>query len=1150
MADKYFALPVTLTLFLGGCSEEEAKSRNPSSDDDSPVSWVSPEWKEIAANLESAPLSVREQGIGLLFKKRDGATLGLDFQNLLKRENIKNYLLAGAGLAVGDIDGNGLPDVFLVSQDGPNKLFKQSSPWVFQDVTTASGIRDLGTWGSGAAFADFENDGDLDLYVCNKGAYDEVYLNQGDGTFRGNTIGTGNASLRAPTMVAFADYDLDGDLDFYQTSTRLLGLKEMFGNKLDLVRDEQGAWQAHPKYGGEFEVIDGIPRELGTEDILFRNEGSSVEQPFRFREVTTRAGIKASRDHGLAAVWWDFDNDDYPDLYVSNDFHTPDRLYRNNRDGTFREVTGEALAYTSWSSMGSDFADVNNDGWFDYLSTDMSATTHFKQKTMMGAMTDTAWFLDNLEPRQYMRNALHVNTQTGQFLETAFYSGLDSTDWTWSGVFGDLNNDGLEDAFFTNGIERNVQDSDMNLRMNAARDQGATNKELTEMFLNSPRFKEQNLAFRNDGKLRFSDQSKGWGLDDLSVSHGAVLCDLDRDGDLDVLVNNMNDPVGVFENRSGESDHAILVSLRGRKNNRFGLGARITAWMPDGTSLTRIITSSRGYMSGCEPVAHLGLGPHESIKKLEIRWPGGGRQTFADLASDFHYRITESTDLSKVSNPVKASPLFTDATSKALPDFRHEENIFNDFNDQPLLPNRLSRHGPALAIADLNGDGRPDYFLGGACGHDARLFLQKADGSFKPGEVVLPLADADYEDIDAVFFDADQDGDQDLFVVSGGASHEAGTARYHDRLYLNDGTGRLQPAPAGSLPPLAISGSCVAPCDFDGDGDTDLFVGGRHVPGQYPTVPESALLVNEGRRFTRAGTPFDRAGMVTDAIWADLDGDQRPDLVLATEWGPLKIFLNKANVFVESTKEAGLENFKGWWTCVEAVDLDGDGDQDLVAGNFGLNTKYYVDDAHPATLFASDFGDQGRMQLVEAKLKDGKLLPVRGRSCSTTAMPHLKKLAPTYTDFALKSLPELYTPQALDSAMRLEANSLASAIFRNSGSGTFTHEPLPVLSQLAPVMSIATGDFNGDGRTDLALGQNFFDPQRETGRMNGGLGVVVMFPDGMARELSASESGFVQRTNLRHLHAADFNLDGRPDLISANNDQAPKLFLSRREKPD
>lgn len=1124
---------------LGGllvsCQKEESAKKS----DDSSEQWRVEEWKEVSEGLESRLLAEQKEAEGSRFTKIEGGEIGVDFANLLKRENIKNYLLSGAGLTVGDVDGNGLPDLFLVSQDGANKLFKQMAPWEFVDATAASGILETNAWGAGAAFVDLDNDGDLDLFLCNKGSLDEVYLNQGGGRFVGNFYGAGDPTHRAPTMVAASDYDRDGDLDLYRTETRMFGLVEMFGSKVQTVKDEYGEWRADPRYNGEFVVVDGLPREMGTRDYLFRNDGPE-NGLVRYTDVTREAGLSLEKEHGLAAVWWDINNDMAPDLYVSNDFHTPDHLYQNDGKGGFVEVAEEALPYTSWSSMGSDFADINNDGWFDYLSTDMSATSHFKQKTMMGAMVDTAWFLDNLEPRQYMRNALQVNTGTGKFLDVAFYAGLDSTDWTWSGIFGDLDNDGLEDAFFTNGIERNVQDSDAAAARIKAKSEGATEEELHEQLLSGPRFKEKNLVFKNQGGFEFSNESESWRLDDETVSHGAVLVDLDRDGDLDLVVSNMNDPVGIYRNDSS-GQKAILVSLVGEESNRFGLGARIEAVLSDGQKLSRMVTSSRGYMSGVEAVTHFGLGENELVKEMVVRWPSGRVQSFADVKAGYHYRVSESGEEANEEEEVEA--LFVAEEGRMGIEFQHRENDYNDFISQPLLPNRLSQFGPAMEVGDLNGDGRLDLYFGGAEGAEGALFFQGDDGKYDESVSEVLKGDVNYEDVAAKMFDADGDGDLDLYVVSGGASRRRGSERYRDRLYLNDGKGAFERAADGTLPDVLESGACVEAGDFDGDRDLDLFVGGRHVPGNYPTIPQSVLLRNEGGKFEKVESVVNEAGLVTGAQWGDFDGDGRLDLLVACEWGPVKFYQNTPEGFVENTGVAGLAKFTGWWTCVQVGDLDQDGDLDFVAGNFGLNTKYKVDAEHPATLFAHDFGGQGKLQLVEAKSKGGKLLPVRGRSCSASAMPHLLKNAPSYTAFASMSLQDLYTPQALDEAIRLEANTLATTVFWNDGKGRFKGEALPTLSQLAPVMDIAIADLDGDGLVDIALGQNFNGAQRETGRMNAGLGVVLTGdPEGGFRELWPAESGFFQRDDLRGLVAKDLDGDGAIDLITANNGSQPRVF--------
>lgn len=1095
-------------------------------------------WQKVSAGLESQNLSERPTLENeSAFTEIDGPAIGIDFQNFLKRENIKNYLLTGAGLTVGDYDSNGLPDLFLVSQDGANKLYRQVSPWKFEDVTEASGLTETKFWGSGAAFVDVNNDGHLDLYLCNKGAHDILYINKMDGTFKSHNFGGGDATYRAPTMAAWSDFDRDGDLDFYRTETRLLSIKEMFDYKVEMVKNAQGEVVPGPKYARDITMLGGSLVEQGTFDRMFRNDSA---EKLVFQDVTRTSGISVAREHGLAAVWWDYNNDLNPDLYISNDFHTPDHLYHNKGDGTFSDIIGEALPYTSWNSMGSDYADINNDGWFDYLSTDMSATTHFKQKTMMGAMTATAWFLDNLEPRQYMRNAMHLNTGTGSFLDVAFFAGLDSTDWTWTGIFGDMDNDGFEDAYFTNGIERNVQDSDLNNKMDEIKKAGGKWDDVQKVFLDSPRFKEQNLAFKNKGDLTFSNVSKEWNLDDLTVSHGAVLADLDRDGDLDLIVSNMNDPIGIYRNNNAEHQ-AILVSLTGKESNHFGLGARLEVRLSDGTKMSRLVTSSRGYMTGVEPVTHFGLGKATEIESLKVVWPSGKEQTFKNLKSGQHYRITEASEAPKQERAPVLASMFSEASEK--PAFTHRENDHNDFGDQPLLPNRLSKYGPAIALGDANGDGRVDLFAGGASGQASGLFFQNEAGQWVQQTSSTLAADKSQEDVAALWFDADQDGDQDLYVVSGGASELAASVHYRDRLYLNDGKGKLT---QGKLPDHRASGSCVAANDYDGDGDLDLFVGSRFVPKRYPTTPESVLLRNDGGKFVRVESPADKAGMVTSAVWGDVNGDQRADLILAMEWGPVRIFLNQEEGFVDSTKAAGLGEQTGWWMSVAAGDLDGDGDLDLVAGNFGLNTKYHVDPEHPATLFASDFGNKGELQLVEAKCKDGKLLPVRGRSCSTTAMPHLLKNAPSYTAFASKTLSELYTKDALTEATKLEANTLATMIFRNDGKGQFTAEPLSTLSQLAPVMSIALSDFNNDGKTDIALGQNFNAAQRETGRMNAGLSVILLGQeDGTHRELWPQVSGLKHRDDTRQLLSHDINGDGKRDLVIGVNNSPVRILLGQ-----
>lgn len=1156
----YPILCIFLPLMFGSCGSE---SRLEQIDSKIESEWEPPpfqqldQWVEAKRLRKNEIISGSKKSSGPRFYRRNGPSIGVDFSNQLNDENIKNYLFSGAGLSVGDFDNNGLPDLFMVSQDGPNKLFRQNAPWQFEDVTEEAGIVDTESWGSGAAFVDINGDGQLDLYVCNKGNPDEIYINQGKGTFSGGFVGGSKDPYRAPTMVAFADYDRDGDLDFYRTSTRLISIKEMFKGKVLTKKDNSGIARAHPSQADQFEMIDGLPRELGTYDRLFRNDGVGEGGMPKLVDVTRDSGINIAREHGLSAVWWDYNDDGWPDLYVSNDFHTSDHLYRNNGDSTFEEVTEDALAYTSWYSMGSDFADINNDGRFDYLSSDMSATTHFKQKTMMGAMTDTAWFLDNLEPRQYMRNVMHVNTGIGKFIDIAFHAGIDSTDWTWAAIFGDLDNDGLEDVFFTNGIERNVQDSDQAIRMHQASASGASVEELRKIFLDSPRFKEKNLAFRNRGNFKFEKSGDGWGLNDETVSHGAVLSDLDRDGDLDVVVNNMNDPVGIYMNLACDSlkmdsadSSSILISLRGEASNHFGIGSRLTLKMPSGQLMSRIMTSSRGYMSGAEPVIHFGWpSSWGEPEELIINWSSGHLQRIQNIDTGWQYRITESGTATVVPSDEGADSkerLFSQIDEALGINFTHTENFYDDFTSQPLLPNRLSRFGPALAIGDVDSDGDKDVFIGGARDRQSALFIQNEKGQF--GRVAFPALKADqiYEDVDALWFDSDNDEDLDLYVVSGGASQDAGHEHYQDRLYINNGSGQLTRAPKGILPDLKFSGSRVAAHDFDDDGDLDLFVGSRFVPGNYPTGPESVLLINEQGKFSKVQCPASSSGMVTDVKWSDIDGDKRADLVLATEWGPVRVYQNKKDGFHEITDSLGLNDFTGWWNCVAVGDVDQDGDNDIIAGNFGTNTKYSASEEKPVTIFAADFGGSGKMQLVEAQYKEGKLLPVRGRSCSTTAMPHLIDRVPTYSAFASKTIREIYTPKAINEAKRFESNTLSTMLFRNDGKGKFSAEPLPLLSQMAPVMDIVLTDANRDGRNDIIIAQNFNAAQRETGRMNAGLGVILIAKDnGQFNEMWPDDSGFFTRADPRRLMASDLDRDGALELLLGQNNGKFLLFRSK-----
>ena len=1132
-----------ITAILCSCSRKENKQRMVTPD-------TLPEWKKLSELVSFRPLAERKEKQGTHFTLLGKQETGIDFQNHVERKNIRNYLLNGAGLTVGDIDNDGWPDLFLVCQDGPNRLYRQVAPWKFEDITTIAGIEDHKAWGSGACFADMDNDGDLDLFVCNKGSANEFYLNSGNGKFTGGRFSLYAPKNASPTMAAPADYDRDGDLDLYVTANRLFDFKELFNHKIEVIQDTiTGKRRVPPPFNEHCQYNEGnILVELGSPDVLVRNDGGQSGKPPVLRAVMpAKSGLSPARDHGLAAVWFDINNDQWPDLYVSNDFSSPDHLYLND-GGNFSDVIGDLVPYTSFYSMGSDFADINNDGWLDYLSTDMSSTTHYKQKTMMGLMERSQWFLDNLEPRQQMRNVLHVNTGAGKFIATEFFAGVDSTDWTWTAMFGDLDNDGLEDIYITNGMERNIQDADLAAKSIKLNKMGASKEKIREQILNAPRLPEKNLAFRNLGDLRFEPANESWGLGGATVSHGGLLCDLDRDGDLDIITNNMNEPVTLLRNDSGPQHEGILVSLVGKKSNRFGLGARIVAQTAMDKH-TRILTSSRGYASGCEPVVHFGLGPSTIIRKLTVFWPSGAEQTLEKLATGRHYRIAEPDNAPASAPPPKplSTPdptvIFNELPASATGlDFTHVENRVDDFAGQPLLPNKLSHFGPALCAGDFNGDGLADVFAGGAAGSAGQLFLRAKDGKFLAQPAGAAFADYRHsEDIDAVALDADNDGDADLYVVSGGNHADAQSPLYQDRLYLNSGTGEFTLAPAGTLPKMRESGSCVAATDIDRDGDIDLFVGARLIPGNYPMPPVSRLLLNNGGKFTIATSAGPApGGMMTDAIFSDIDSDGWMDLVTCSEWGPVSIWKNTGGTFSNINSGSGLEALSGWWNGISAGDIDGDGDPDFIATNFGLNTKYHASAAQPALLYAADFGS-GRMNVVEAEHTEGKIYPVRGKSCSTDAMPFLQEKFPTFHDFALATIDEIYAPGKNEDTLELKATTLSSILILNMGEGKFATRALPTLAQLSPSFGSVMHDFNGDGHLDVVVGQNFYHPQRETGRMNAGLNVLLKGNGkGDLEAIWPSASGLLTRDDSRNLMVLEDN--ERSLLLSAPNNSRLRVF--------
>jgi hypothetical protein len=1104
-----------------------------------------------ASALDSVALRDRTGSVPAGFESLPPEYTGIELVHPIDTNHPMKHLYfsgtTGGGIAIGDVDADGRPDVYCVHGPGGNRLYRQVGDLKFEDVTAAAGVdgsfEGANVWGTGAAMADVNNDGWLDIYVCNYDAPNLLYINLGDGTFDERGAEWGVNIPDASMMPAFCDYDLDGDLDLYLLTYRFIDAEGRPAKPPIVVGG--GQRQIAPDYEKYYAVTDDADgfAPVGRADGLLRNDGNG------FTDVSAQAGIVGTW-HGLSATWWDYNDDGRPDLYVANDFTDPDQLYRNNGDGTFTDVIASAVPHTTWYSMGADAGDVNDDGRPDLLVADMAGTTHFKQKVSMGNMENTQEFLTTAIPRQYMRNALFVNSGTDRFQEAAYMAGLDATDWTWTVKLADLDNDGRLDAYFTNGSPRNFMDSDIPFTPEML--VGRSNWDLYE---ESEPLKEANQAYRNLGDLAFENVSQAWGLAHVGISLAAAHADLDRDGDLDLVVANFDEPVGVYRN-VGTQGRGLLVQLEGTASNRFGLGAKLTLTSPGGTQV-RYHAPMTGFLTSNEPLIHFGLADAHSADELVVEWPSGRRQVVQDLASGKLHVLVEPQESSSAGESAEAgsfgyddAPLF--AASDALAAARHREQDYDDFRRQPLLPNQLSQLGPGMAWGDADGDGDDDLFVGGASGDPGKLLMNsgesQGDARFRRKLVDAFETDRLCEDMGAVWFDADSDGDLDLYVASGGVEADRGDERLLDRLYINDGKANLTRAPAGTLPDVRESSSAVAAADFDRDGDVDLFVGSRVIPGKYPLSPASHLLQNDGGKFadvTGSLAPeLQAAGMVTSGLWSDADGDGWVDLLVTYEWGPVRVFRNAEGRLIDATSEAGLAERTGWYNGIAGGDVDRDGDTDYVVTNFGLNTKYHASIEQPALLYYGDFDKTGTMQLIEAEFEDQTLFPVRGKSCSTRAMPFLADKFDTFREFASASLADIYTPDCLDEAHRFAATSLESGVLFNDGSGRFTFAPLPRLAQIAPGFGAVVADLDLDGAADVYLVQNFYTPQPETGRMGGGVSLLLS-GDGRGgfAPVSPDASGLVVPGDAKSLTTADVNGDRQPDLVVGINDAEVETFV-------
>ncbi len=1095
---------------------------------------------ESQPNKEEESLPERQQTT-TLFQLLDSTATGISFVNQVedqKNFNILTYrnFYNGGGVAIGDVNNDGLADLYFTANLNGNRLYLNKGSFEFEDITEQVGVAGTRAWSTGAAMADVNGDGWLDIYVSNSGDVsgdnkeNELFINRGKLTEEGLPSFTEEAEKYGlnnqgySTQAAFFDYDMDGDLDCY-----LLNNSFKDPSRIDLYKSMRDK-----------------PDELGG-DKLYRNDGGT------FKDVTSEAGIYSSAiGFGLGTVIGDINNDLYPDIYVSNDFWERDYLYINQGDGTFSEELPARINFCSISSMGGDMADINNDGHPEIFTTDMLAGDNYRLKAMSAF---DPYHLEDMKYRanyhyQIGQNCLHLNNGQGDFQEVGMLAEVAATDWSWGALFFDFENDGRKDLFVSNGIYRDLMYMDFRDYLN---DNGVYRKMAAKEEVDYPALIAQmpsnplkNFAFSNTANLQFNNQAEALGLAQPSFSNGAAYGDLDNDGDLDLVVNNVNMPTFVYQNQAEQTANNYLkIKLEGYAANPFGIGTKVT--LRSGADLQTLENyTTRGFESSVEPYLTFGIGPTETVDQLEVIWPDGAQQTLTQVLANqtLTLKYTDAA-LPTIQNQNGNTPpaAFAEVSQDLIQgEAQHEENTYNDFDHEILLWRMLSTEGPRVITGDVNGDEREDFILLGAIDDEDKLFIQTAGGKFRPLTVPDFQATKGFESSCGALFDHDGDGDLDLMLGAGGNEYQRGSQQFALRYFENNGQGRFT-LDETQIPPIVGNFSAIEAQDFDADGDIDLFLGGRCIPGNYGLTPRSFLLVNDQGRWQDATPePLAGVGMVTDATWADIDGDQDQDLVVVGDWMGVHIFRNNQGQITDSQI---LSNSNGWWTRVEAADLDQDGDDDFVLGNWGLNSKLKASPQEPLTMFVNDFDQNNKSEFVLNWYppQDNQSYPFATKMELTKQLPNLRKQILKNEDYAAQTYESLFSPTTRNASIAYEAEYLESAVLWNDNT-QLSLQALPVEAQVAPVFAIAVHDWNNDGHADIWLGGNFYALKPQVGRHDASRGVFLTGSSRRRfRSVPSTMSGIEVEGEVRDAVVLPVN-QSSVMLVARNND---KVLMYRRD---